>query len=214
MRRSRCSSSFRIRRSSQDALANLVARVVRCYWGGDHSLFLGQVEYVRYGDGTPLLFHGGRYERFVQEPHVFSGLPGGPAQPILATGVERSYNDGATIMRRGEAGDTLYLIVDGAVRVERPGRSIQARRRRADRGDRGAGTRKAAGSPTSPPWAVRCLEVARDDLLQPRGESRAAIALIGVLARASARRRSPADISRCQTPTGEMPAHGHWTRSG
>ncbi|MBM3679466.1 MAG: flavin reductase family protein [Actinobacteria bacterium] len=48
------------------ALAHLVARVVRCYWGGDHSLFLGQVEYVRYGEGAPLLFHGGRYEQIGQ----------------------------------------------------------------------------------------------------------------------------------------------------
>jgi flavin reductase (DIM6/NTAB) family NADH-FMN oxidoreductase RutF len=47
------------------ALAHVVARVVRSYWGGDHSLFLGQVEYARYGEGQPLLFHGGRYERMV-----------------------------------------------------------------------------------------------------------------------------------------------------
>jgi flavin reductase (DIM6/NTAB) family NADH-FMN oxidoreductase RutF len=45
------------------ALAHFVANVVRSYWGGDHSLFLGRVEYARYYEGTPLLFHGGRYER-------------------------------------------------------------------------------------------------------------------------------------------------------
>jgi flavin reductase (DIM6/NTAB) family NADH-FMN oxidoreductase RutF len=45
------------------ALAGFVARVVRSYWGGDHSLFLGRVEYARTGEGAPLLFHGGRYER-------------------------------------------------------------------------------------------------------------------------------------------------------
>ena len=33
------------------ALALLVARVVRSSWGGDHSLFVGQVEYARYGEG-------------------------------------------------------------------------------------------------------------------------------------------------------------------
>ena len=47
----------------EGALAHLVARVVRSYWGGDHSLFLGQVEFARYGEGRPLLFHGGRYEK-------------------------------------------------------------------------------------------------------------------------------------------------------
>ena len=43
------------------ALAHFVARVERSYWGGDHSLFLGRVEYARTGSGSPLLFHGGRY---------------------------------------------------------------------------------------------------------------------------------------------------------
>ena len=47
----------------EGALAHLVAKVVRSYWGGDHSLFLGQVEYARWGEGRPLLFHGGKYER-------------------------------------------------------------------------------------------------------------------------------------------------------
>jgi flavin reductase (DIM6/NTAB) family NADH-FMN oxidoreductase RutF len=44
--------------------AQFVARVVRSYWGGDHSLFLGQVEYARRApDARPLLFHGGQYGR-------------------------------------------------------------------------------------------------------------------------------------------------------
>jgi flavin reductase (DIM6/NTAB) family NADH-FMN oxidoreductase RutF len=47
----------------EGALARFVARVERSYWGGDHSLFLGRVEYARQGPGQPLLFHGGRYER-------------------------------------------------------------------------------------------------------------------------------------------------------
>ena len=45
------------------ALAGFVSKVVRSYWGGDHSLFLGRVEFARTGEGAPLLFHGGRYER-------------------------------------------------------------------------------------------------------------------------------------------------------
>jgi flavin reductase (DIM6/NTAB) family NADH-FMN oxidoreductase RutF len=47
----------------EGALAHVVANITRSYWGGDHSLFLGRVEYARYSEGTPLLFHGGRYER-------------------------------------------------------------------------------------------------------------------------------------------------------
>jgi flavin reductase (DIM6/NTAB) family NADH-FMN oxidoreductase RutF len=50
----------------EGALAHFVARVEKSYWGGDHSLFLGRVEYARHHPGTPLLFHGGRYERLGQ----------------------------------------------------------------------------------------------------------------------------------------------------
>ena len=45
------------------ALAHFVACVEHSYWGGDHSLFLGRVEYARQHSGAPLLFHGGRYVR-------------------------------------------------------------------------------------------------------------------------------------------------------
>jgi flavin reductase (DIM6/NTAB) family NADH-FMN oxidoreductase RutF len=47
----------------EGAIAHFVANILRSYWGGDHSLFLGLVEYARYTEGAPLLFHGGRYER-------------------------------------------------------------------------------------------------------------------------------------------------------
>jgi flavin reductase (DIM6/NTAB) family NADH-FMN oxidoreductase RutF len=167
----------------QDALANLVARVVRCYWGGDHSLFLGQVEYARYGDGTPLLFHGGRYERVVQDSHVFETLPEELLRPILAVGVERSYPDGTMIMRRGDPGDTLCLVAEGTVRVERPGRSLEL------------GPGEVIGEievldPTRGRIAditavgdVRCLEITRSDLRTAlEANPRAAFALIEILA--------------------------------
>ncbi len=104
------------------ALAHLVARVVRSYWGGDHSLFLGQVEYARYGEGRPLLFHRGQYERIVDDPGVFSALPKALLDPLLARGEEVTFTDGETVMRLGEPADALYLVLEGAVRVERPGR--------------------------------------------------------------------------------------------
>jgi flavin reductase (DIM6/NTAB) family NADH-FMN oxidoreductase RutF len=109
----------------EGALAHLVARVVRSYWGGDHSLFLGQVEYVRYGEGTPLLFHGGRYERVIRDPHIFSELPADLLDPLIASGTERVFEDGQALMERGEPGVTLYLLTEGTVRVERPGRTVR-----------------------------------------------------------------------------------------
>ena len=83
-------------------LAHFVARVVRSYWGGDHSLFLGQVEYARYGEGEPLLFHGGRYERMSREPRLFSQLPQELLDQLLLRGHELRFGAGETLMTRGE----------------------------------------------------------------------------------------------------------------
>lgn len=167
----------------EGALAHLVARVVRSYWGGDHSLFLGQVEYAFYGEGEPLLFHGGRYERLIRDPRVFSALPQELLEPILALGHERTYEDGETIMRRGDPGRELMLVVEGAVQVERPGRSLTL-----GPGDLvgeievldPVGTRIADITAIG---HVRCIVVTRDALLSALEASpRAAIGLIEVLA--------------------------------
>ena len=121
---SRSSSSSATRRSWPVALAHFVARVVRSYWGGDHSLFLGQVEYARYGEGEPLLFHGGRYERMSREPQLFSQLPQELLDQLLLRGHELRFGAGETLMTRGEVSDTLMLITAGSVRMERPGRTM------------------------------------------------------------------------------------------
>jgi flavin reductase (DIM6/NTAB) family NADH-FMN oxidoreductase RutF len=48
----------------EGSAAKFVAAVARSYWGGDHTLFLGRVEYARRApDARPLLFHGGQYGR-------------------------------------------------------------------------------------------------------------------------------------------------------
>jgi len=167
----------------EGALAHLVARVVRSYWGGDHSLFLGQVEFARYGEGRPLLFHGGRYERLIEDPRVFSLLPRELLDPILALGEERTYAEGELVMRRGEEGCDLLLIVEGSVRIERPGFSME----------RGAGElvgeievldpgegRTADVEALEP---LRAITVTRERLLSAlEADPRAAVALIEVLA--------------------------------
>ena len=167
----------------EGALAHLVARVVRSYWGGDHSLFLGQVEFARYGEGRPLLFHGGRYERLVEDPRVFSLLPRELLDPILALGAEREYADGEPIMRMGEPGSELLLVVEGRARVERPGRSLTLGRGELigeiEVLDPGGG-RIADIHAVGP---VRCLAISRESLLAAlEADPRAAVALIEVLA--------------------------------
>jgi flavin reductase (DIM6/NTAB) family NADH-FMN oxidoreductase RutF len=103
------------------ALAHLVARVVRSNWGGDHSLFVGQVEYARYGEGQPLLFHGGRYEHLLERAPVFSALPPQILAAITAEGDERTFAEGQFVVREGDSGDELFVILEGEARVERSG---------------------------------------------------------------------------------------------
>ena len=167
----------------EGALAHLVARVVRSYWGGDHSLFLGQVEFARYGLGRPLLFHGGRYERLVDDPRVFSLLPRELLDPILALGEERESADGEAVMRMGEPGSELLLVVEGTVRVDRPGHSLTLGPGELigeiEVLDPGGG-RIADIHAVGP---VRCVAVSREALLSAlEADPRAAVALIEVLA--------------------------------
>src|ERR1700704_4429152 len=164
------------------ALAHLIAQVVRSYWGGDHSLFLGRVEYARYGDGTPLLFHGGGYGRVVGNPRVFSALPEGLLEPILAAGVERSYADGEALMRAGEPGDSMMLVVDGTALVERGGRTVPVAHGElvGEIAVLHGGPRTATVTAEGP---VRCIEISRAQLMRTlEADPRAATALIAVLA--------------------------------
>jgi len=106
------------------ALAHLVAKVVRSNWGGDHSLFVGQVEYARYGEGQPLLFQGGRYQHLLERAPVFSSLPPEILEVITAEGVERTFEPGEFVVREGDPGDELFVIVEGEARVERKGNPL------------------------------------------------------------------------------------------
>jgi flavin reductase (DIM6/NTAB) family NADH-FMN oxidoreductase RutF len=103
------------------ALAHLVARVVRSNWGGDHSLFVGQVEYARYGEGQPLLFQGGRYQHLLERAPLFSALPPEILDMITSGGVERTFEAGEFVVHEGDPGDELFVILEGEARVERKG---------------------------------------------------------------------------------------------
>ena len=80
--------------------------------------------------------------------------------------VPNPFADGETIMRIGDPGDSLLLLLQGAVRVDRPGRSLTLREGELigeievlDPGRGRIATITAEG-------AVRCLAVSRADLVE------------------------------------------------
>jgi flavin reductase ActVB len=50
-----------------DALVHLICRVVTAVPGGDHTIYLGQVEDARVREGRPLVYHGRGYRRLTGE---------------------------------------------------------------------------------------------------------------------------------------------------
>jgi flavin reductase (DIM6/NTAB) family NADH-FMN oxidoreductase RutF len=165
------------------AVAHLVARVVRSYWGGDHSLFLGEVEYARYQEGRPLLFHGGRYEHLLSETPVFAALAPEQLERLLAAGSERDYADGDAIVRAGERGDELFVILEGSVRIERDGRALGALATGELFGEVAVldGRERTADVVADGP--ARCLAVPREALRAAiEAEPQVAWELLGVLA--------------------------------
>lgn len=62
----------------EGALAALECRVVSKHDSGDHTIFIGEVESVRLGEGLPLLYYRGRYRHFEAaeqaEPAPTAGL--------------------------------------------------------------------------------------------------------------------------------------------
>ena len=51
-----------------DALGHFIARVVNAHEAGDHTLFIGEVEYLDYTDGRPLLYYAGGYNQLKADP--------------------------------------------------------------------------------------------------------------------------------------------------
>lgn len=109
----------------EGALAHVVARVCRTYWGGDHTLFLGQVEYARYGEGRPLLFHGGQYDNLSStDLPLLDALSPETRERLIEAGEEQVYEPGAIVLHVGSTGDAFYLVQEGAVRVQRTGMTV------------------------------------------------------------------------------------------
>lgn len=49
------------------SVAHLECQVAQCYAGGDHTIFLGQVDHLASSDRKPLAFYAGKYLRAAEE---------------------------------------------------------------------------------------------------------------------------------------------------
>jgi flavin reductase (DIM6/NTAB) family NADH-FMN oxidoreductase RutF len=54
----------------QDSLATLVCKNICQYEGGDHLIFIGQIEHYQQNQGEPLLFHAGKYRVAAEHPEL------------------------------------------------------------------------------------------------------------------------------------------------
>lgn len=108
----------------EGALAHLVVRITRSYWGGDHSLFLGQVVYAHHGKGSPLLFRGRHEALSAPEGSILGALPPAMREKLLSAGEEHVYEPGDTVIRQGERGADAFVILSGHARVVRDGRDL------------------------------------------------------------------------------------------
>ena len=102
---------------------------------------------------------------------------------LLRHGHEVRFAAATTLMRQGEASDTLMLVTSGSVRVERPGRTltlgIGALIGEIEVLDPGAGRMATITAETD----TTCVVVTRAELLEGLAEDpQAAIALLGILA--------------------------------
>jgi len=146
----------------EGAIAQLVARVVRSYWGGDHSLFVGQVEYARHAGGQPLLVHGGKYEQLLHDAPVISLFPDDVLARLTAGSSERTYGAGEAIVRSGETGEELFVILEGEVRVGRDGRTRRTLGPGDFFGEIGVLTGQPRTADAIATGAVRCIAVPRE----------------------------------------------------
>jgi flavin reductase (DIM6/NTAB) family NADH-FMN oxidoreductase RutF len=148
----------------EGAIAHLVARVVRSYWGGDHSLFLGRVEYARHRPGRPLLFHGGRYERLGEEAAAARAAAPELLRAILAGAEERQYADGEAIVRAGEIGEELFVLLSGTARAERGGVVLRTLGAGELLGELAALDGRARSADVVASGPVRCAAIGREAL--------------------------------------------------
>jgi CRP-like cAMP-binding protein len=119
---------------------------------------------------------------FLHKVPLFAALDPADLQQVARIATERSFAAGDTLMREGDAGDALYVIASGSVKVERAGHHVAVRGVGDAVGEMALVGREPRNATIVAETEVRALRIARPDfesMLRDRPET--ALGVIRVL---------------------------------
>lgn len=121
---------------------------------------------------------------FLKSIDLFSQIPGEDLAQIAQITDEVQFEEGDEVFREGEPGDSLYLVIEGQIRIHRGGNEVATLGARQVFGEMAlldSDPRSASASAIS---VLTCLRISSDDfneILVEKGEI--AIGIIRVLSR-------------------------------
>ena len=121
---------------------------------------------------------------FLKSANLFAGLSGEELAPVAAIAVEEQREAGEDILREGELGDALYLVVEGHVRIHRGGQTLAQLGERESFGEMAVldpAPRSATVTAETPVTLLKLSELEFRELLEEKHQL--ALGIIQVLTR-------------------------------
>jgi CRP/FNR family transcriptional regulator, cyclic AMP receptor protein len=133
---------------------------------------------------------------------LFAGLSRRHLNRVARLGKIRRFHEGATIVVAGEPGDTLYVLLDGEVSVQRPGLPTITRGMGSFFGDMALLDEGVRSATVAADGEVTCLTISRPGFLKLlRSEPAISAALLKELA---ARLRKAEAINKASSPADSL----------
>lgn len=121
---------------------------------------------------------------FLKSIDLFSQIPGEDLSQIAQITDEVQFEEGDEVFREGEPGDSLYLVIEGKIRIHRGGNEVATLGARQVFGEMALLDSDARSATAGAISVVTCLRISSDDfneILAEKGEI--AIGIIRVLSR-------------------------------
>ncbi|MHB1843713.1 MAG: cyclic nucleotide-binding domain-containing protein [Deltaproteobacteria bacterium] len=121
---------------------------------------------------------------FLKSVGLFAGLTSEELAPVAAIAVEERREAGEDILREGEMGDSLYLVVEGRVRVHRGGETLAVLSERESLGEMALLDPAPRSATATAETDVTLLEISEEDFRELLEEKqRLSLGLLQVLTR-------------------------------